>query len=268
MWASQCVKQNKKILEVNMANNKETALAVQESSGYLSLANTDFSSIVSEELDGLEVSFEKIKIPSGGAIVFEVPNEDGDVENVKEFSGVILHHHPISMYYKTKYTGGSNPPDCGSFDGKSGEGDPGGLCQTCPNNQYGTGENGAKACKNRQRIYILREGEIFPILLSLPTGSLKSFSKYLTLQLSKGRRPSQIVTRFSLKKATNNGGIQFSQMNFKFDRSLSAQEIPLVAALAEQVKAFACKAGFDAQTEAVDESIYVNPDTGEIVLPL
>ena len=34
---------------------------------------------------------------------------------VKEFSAVILYHHPVLQYYKEKYTGGSNPPDCGSF---------------------------------------------------------------------------------------------------------------------------------------------------------
>ena len=30
----------------------------------------------------------------------------------------ILYHHPIHSYYKDKFTGGSNPPDCGSMDGK------------------------------------------------------------------------------------------------------------------------------------------------------
>jgi hypothetical protein len=48
-----------------------------------------------------------------------------------------------------------------------------------------TGENGSKACKNRRRIYLLREGEAFPDLLSLPTGSLKPFTKYLQSQISK-----------------------------------------------------------------------------------
>ena len=79
----------------------------------------------------------------------------------------------IHKGYATKYTGGNQPPDCCSFDGVTGEGEPGGACRKCPLNQFGSGENGAKACKNRRRIYVLREGEIFPLLLSLPTGSLQ-----------------------------------------------------------------------------------------------
>lgn len=187
-----------------MANNKETALAkAQNTTGFMTLANADFGGMMADELEGLDLSFEKIKIPSAGSTVFEVPGEDDDTDTVKEFSAVILHHHTLNCYYKTKYTGGSNPPDCGSFDGIVGEGDPGGECKRCPLNQFGTGENGSKACKNRRRIYVLREGEVFPLLLSLPTGSLKEFTKFIKRLLSKGKKSNSVVTRFSLKKATN-----------------------------------------------------------------
>ena len=55
--------------------------------------------------------------------MFELPGDEADEpETVKEFSAVILYHHPVLQYYKEKYTGGSNPPDCGSFDGVTGEG--------------------------------------------------------------------------------------------------------------------------------------------------
>ena len=75
-----------------------------------------------------DMSFERIKIPSAGSTVFEVPGENpGEPDTVKEFSAVILYHHPLYAYYKTKYTGGNQPPDCGSFDGITGEGDPGGI---------------------------------------------------------------------------------------------------------------------------------------------
>ena len=135
---------------------------------------------MAEELNGLELTFEKVKIPSGGGIVYEVPGADGEPDTVKDFKAVILYHHPLNCYYKTKYTGGSNPPDCGSFDGIAGIGDPGGKCKTCPLNQYESADEGkGKACKNRRRIYILREGDVFPMLLSLPTGSLKVFTKYI-----------------------------------------------------------------------------------------
>jgi hypothetical protein len=137
-----------------LANTGTTALTAQNNS-FITLEDNGFAAMITDELNGLDVGFERIKIPSGGATMFEMPAEDGDETlSVKEFSGVVLHHHTLNAYYKNKYTGGSNPPDCGSFDGVTGEGDPGGNCAKCTNNQFGTGENGAKACKNRRRVYI------------------------------------------------------------------------------------------------------------------
>ena len=226
---------------------------------------------MAEELDGLDGGFERIKIPSAGSTVFEVPGENpNEPDAVKEFSAVILYHHPLFAYYKDKYTGGSNPPDCGSFDGVIGEGDPGGNCAKCPYNQFGSGENGSKACKNRRRIYVLREGEIFPLLLSLPTGSLKEFSRYIKRLLSKGKKSNSVVTRFSLKKAVNSGGIAYSQAQFAVDRNLTAEEYALVSKLSEQVKAYSKHIGYevDSGAEAAADELNVDPETGEVIQPL
>jgi len=252
-----------------MAKN-DKALEVQKS-GYLKLADFNMNEAMAEELDGLDGGFERIKIPSAGSTVFEVPGENpNEPDAVKEFSAVILYHHPLFAYYKDKYTGGSNPPDCGSFDGVIGEGDPGGNCAKCPYNQFGSGENGSKACKNRRRIYVLREGEIFPLLLSLPTGSLKEFSRYIKRLLSKGKKSNSVVTRFSLKKAVNSGGIAYSQAQFAVDRNLTAEEYALVSKLSEQVKAYSKHIGYevDSSAEAAADELNVDPETGEIIQPL
>jgi hypothetical protein len=235
--------------------NENNALVVQET-GFLALADTD-NGAMTEELDGLELQFERIKIPSGGGIVFEVPGEDGEPDTVKDFSAVILYHHPLNCYYSTKYTGGSNPPDCGSFDGVIGVGNPGGECKKCPLNQYESADEGkGKACKNRRRIYVLRAGEVFPMLLSLPTGSLKTFTKYLQSQISKKRSSNSIITKFSLKKATNAGGIAYSQAVFMFDRVLTPEEQSAIKMLTEQVKSYAVNVGF--------EDINIDSETGEV----
>jgi len=252
-----------------MAKN-DKALEVQKS-GYLQLADFNMNEAMAEELDGLDGGFERIKIPSAGSTVFEVPGENpNEPDAVKEFSAVILYHHPLFAYYKDKYTGGSNPPDCGSFDGVIGEGDPGGNCAKCPYNQFGSGENGSKACKNRRRIYVLREEEIFPLLLSLPTGSLKEFSRYIKRLLSKGKKSNSVVTRFSLKKAVNSGGIAYSQAQFAVDRNLTAEEYALVSKLSEQVKAYSKHIGYevDSGAEAAADELNVDPETGEVIQPL
>jgi len=274
-----------------------SGLAPAQPSGYLALAQTDFAAMVSEETDGLDLSFDKIKIPSAGSTVFEVPaagNLDGDdrtgddTDMVKEFSAVILHHHTLNCYYKTKYTGANNPPDCGSIDGITGtspsgdigsfggEGEPSGFCKTCPLNQFGTAEEGSgKACKNRRRIYVLREGEVFPLLLSLPTGSLKEFTRYIKRLLSKGRRANTVVTRFSLQKANSSTGVVYSQAQFAAVRTLTAEEQALINDMSAQVKAYSGRVAFEYEstdypdlTDHVAPGTYVDPDTGEVIEPI
>ena len=205
----------------------------------------DLGGLFAEELDGLTPSFERIKIPAGGGLSYEVPGDDPDSpDSVKEFKAVILYHHPINCYYKEDYTGGNNPPDCGSMDGHIGVDAETGECKSCAEcefNKFGSGKNGAKACKQKRRIYLLREGESLPTILSLPTGSLGEFSKYVMRLLSKGKKTVSVVTKFTLKKAQNSGGINYSQAVFAVDRNLTEEELKNVLPLAEQVKAMATK---------------------------
>ena len=59
-------------------------------------ASADLGEIFAEELDGLTPAFERIKIPAGGGLAYEVPGDDPDSpDSVKEFKAVILYHHPI-----------------------------------------------------------------------------------------------------------------------------------------------------------------------------
>lgn len=235
-----------------------------EQSGFMALADFDLSEAMAEELAGLEGGFERIKIPSAGSTVFEVPGDaPGEADAAKEFSAVILYHHPLFAFYHDTYTGGNNPPDCASFDGVQGEGDPGGVCAVCPYNQFGSAPGGGKACKNRRRIYVLREGEIFPLLLSLPTGSLRDFGKYIKHLLGRGRKSCAVVTRFSLKKATNAGGIVYSQAQFAMERVLSSDEFALVSALAEKVKEHSHRVAVQS-----DSAPNIDPETGEILEPM
>ncbi len=234
--------------------NEETkSIANIDSNGYLALKEFDFNSTVLEEMDGLNTVFERIKMPSGGTTLFQLPADDADEPSfVKEFSAVILYHHPIRAYFKTKFTGATNPPDCGSLDAVKGYGEPGGDCKNCIYNDFGTGDNGAKACKERQRLYLLQEGELFPILLSLPTGSLKEFSRYLMRLLTKGIKSNEVVTKFSLTTATNKGGIVYAKASFKIERKLTDDELQLISNIATQIKILSTRVGFeDAKTENI-----------------
>jgi hypothetical protein len=224
--------------------NKNELAVAGEKSGYLTV-NTDLGAIFAEELDGLKPTFDRIKIPGAGGTAWELPSDDPDSPDLaKEIKAVILYHHPIHSFYKEKYTGGNAAPDCGSLDGHTGiEAESGEIrgCADCPNNKFGSGENGAKACKQKRRIYILREGEVLPIILSLPTGSLSEFSKYIMRLLSKGQKSNAVVTKFTLKKAQNAGGISYSQVVCSAERTLTADEQTVIDNMTEQVKKLAGK---------------------------
>lgn len=241
--------------------------AVAGTGSFAPVSANDLNELMDEDLNGLKFSPDRIKIPAGGATTLEIPDSDSEdgTRSAKEIRGVILLHHPAYAYYKTKYAGGSNPPDCGSFDGKHGIGDPGGDCDDCPYNEFGSGEGKAKACKNRRLLYILPEGEIFPMTLSLPTGSLKPFTAFVKHQLTKGRKLSKIVTKITLKKAVNANGITFSQTAFSFERMLTKEEVEAVSALSVQAKEYAASLTLSALAE--DETV-VDEETGEIIEPL
>ena len=241
-----------------MGNNE-----IMNTNNYTALKDFNLAEALTSELGGMDISFDRVSIPAAGGQAFEVPGElPGETDMVKDFSGVILFHHPMFTYYRERFSGGNNAPDCGSYDGITGVGNPGGVCATCPLNQFGSGENGGKACKNKRRIYVLREGELIPILLVLPTGSMKEFSVYIKRLLAKGKKSNSVVTKFSLKKVTNASGIAYSQAQFAVDRVLTAEEMPFVQAMSDQVKSFATRVAYDdAPGEVID------PVTGEVYDP-
>ena len=231
-----------------------------ENQGYMALKSFDFKAVMAEEMDGLNTFFERIKMPSGETTLYQLPSETDEPEFVRAFSAVILYHHPIRAYFKSKFNGTANPPDCGSLDSITGIGNPGGDCKNCVLNEYNSGDNGSKACKERHRLYLLREGELFPILLSLPTGSLKELSRYLMRLLTKGIKSNEVVTKFTLVKATNKSGIVYAKACFQMERKLNAEELPLVTGFSEQIKMLSRNIGFD----DVDTSPAVMPSLEEV----
>lgn len=202
---------------------------------------------VSEEMDGLDFRFSYVKIPSGGQLAFELPGEtDDDVDYVKELKGVIVHHHPVNVYWEKEYTGGNEPPDCVSFDGHDGVGEPGGTCATCPLNQWGSGSAGSdgkshgKACANRRRVYFLRDGDAFPMLLSIPPTSLSRFSDFISRSvIQKNRRSNEFITKITLKKANSSDGIEYSQVAWSFLEDVDDVSKVALKKYTEDIKAIA-----------------------------
>jgi len=201
--------------------------------------------ILEENLDGIVPEFPRIKFPSGGGLAFEIPGEE---ETAVETTlvGVVVDQHRMNAYWSAKYDGTKNAPDCVSLDGKVGMARPdanvawkGGCqdCASCPLNQFGSAEDGrGKACKNMRRVAMLREGEILPILITIPPTSIKEWDAYIVGLTSKLKRPYGVVTKIKLKKATNSGGIEYSKGVFTKAGDLTPEETKHMQAYAAGLK--------------------------------
>lgn len=201
----------------------------------------DLAEAVAEEMDGLgPIPFDRVKIPSGGGLAFELPGETEDeTVSATELVGVILDHNPVNAYWAEKFSGGNEQPDCSSYDGKQGilrEAGEARSCDSCPYNRFGSAGAG-KACKNVHRLYILRENNPVPLLLSLPPTSLKYMRDYIGKRvLLKGLRCWQVLTKITLKKEKSRDGIQYSRAAFTFLDKLTPEQERAAAAMRDVVK--------------------------------
>ena len=209
--------------------------------------SAELSQMLTEELDGMgQVPFDAVKIPSGGGLAFELSGDDPDnPETVQTLTGVIVHHHPVNVYWERDFDGAGGLPDCSSPDGHHGFNAKTGEvldCASCPYNQFGSGRGNSKACKNTHRVYLLRENESLPILLTLPPTSLRAFKDYLAKRLiMKGKRSTDVITSIKLKKEKNADGITYSARTFSKAGDLTPDQIAAVKPVAAWVKGIAAR---------------------------
>ena len=194
-------------------------------------------------MDGLQLTMQRVKIPGGGNLQFEIRGDDPDNPDYeRKLVGVILYHHLANAYWPEGSEYDDNvPPFCQSFDGKQGYGEPGGVCAACAFNQFGSTANGSgKACKNMRQVYLLRSGEYLPLQLSLPPTSLRPFNDFMNLAFVARRRPSySAIVEIGLKRAES-GGYTYSVATFRKVRDLEGKGLAAVKSYAanfkEQVK--------------------------------
>lgn len=164
-----------------------------------------------DNMEGVEARLPRIKIIHQGQL-FEMPDE----EKVQSFTGIILDQCRANAWWKKSYDegGSGNPPDCFSPDGiapKFCELPQAESCAKCEKNEYETAEKGkGKACKNTKRVHILMDGQLLPLRLTLPPSNLRQIDTYISLLTSRAIPYQIAITEFTLAKAQNNDGIEFS----------------------------------------------------------
>ncbi len=121
--------------------NQNSDLMKQEKFMLPTMIEGDFSAEeLAEDADGLQMSFQRVKIPAGGTLQFEMPSDDPDNPDYeKNLVGVILHNHATCAYWPagSEYDDDTTPL-CSSVDGKVGIGTPGGACAACVMNRFGS----------------------------------------------------------------------------------------------------------------------------------
>lgn len=220
------------------------------------------------ELGG-NLRFDKVKIPSGGGLSFEIIDENGEAKPVSELVGVVLDHYPVNAYWEGKYTGENNPPDCSSTDNVTGvimvDGKSTGkrACADCPHNQWGSDPDGGKgkACKNMIRVYLVEEGSAFPVLLTLPPTSTGNWKDYMKRLAGKMKSVYGVITKVKLEKDKSEGGIMYSKATFsKFDE-LRSDEKQAIKSYAKQLKSSMRSVAIDAVEYNVEPG--AASDTGQ-----
>ena len=201
----------------------------------------DFTSDdLADDMDGLRFNFQRVKVPSGGALQFELPGDDPEnPEYARTIEGVILHNHAACAYWPEESESDEDAmPLCSSVDGKLGCGEPGGDCVTCALNRFGSGANGkGKACKNTRILYLLRDGEFMPIQITLPPTSIRPFSDFFNAVFATRRRGTcGSVVSIGLKRMSN-GKDDYSVSTFKKVSDFSGEQLAQAKAYAEGFKA-------------------------------
>lgn len=222
----------------------------------LQISPAELKVALQENLGGQKISafeLDRVKVPAGGGTTWEVPTLEG-TEDAKSITGVVIYFKNQNAYWQEKYDGQNNPPDCISNDGIIGIGNPGGSCADCALNQFGSDGKG-KACKNMRTLFILREGDILPLVLTLPPTSLKDARKYFLRLASKGVPYYGVITEFTLEKDKNENSIVYSKVKLSMKGRLDADTVRQLKAFQESLKPALDEVKVDADSYFPDDDV-------------
>jgi hypothetical protein len=196
----------------------------------------------------------QVKNPSGGALAFEVAAAGKKPEYLTEIIGIPLTIQPKRTLWADKSIGSGERPVCSSNDlvrGKLRVDDnkqldipdtilsiamPGageGKCANCHFNQWDTAIDAkgkptkGKRCSESRVVYLLRLGDVLPMKITIPSGSIGTFNAAVK---QFPVRTDQCVMKLSLSKEKSTSGVDFAQYRVEF---VSGLEPDAIASLQE-----------------------------------
>ena len=250
--------------------NKSLAI-IENTAAYLPTAEElqnvmdELGDIMSRKIFGV------VTIAGGGAGVFKVlePGAEEPTSGVQSIDCVILASHLINVRWGHDYGSREDGerPACRSMDGKTGvELETGEThdCDACPYNQF-TEDGGRKVCTNKRQLYIMREGDLLPVLFALPPSALKAYDSYRVQATLTLRTPmSALLTRITLKSKKSGNGTEYSSPVFTAIGKLPLEESKRMTAFARQIMEAAQRAGIEAE-DVSQEAQQPAPAGGQFV---
>ena len=250
--------------------NKSLAI-IENTAAYLPTAE-DLQNVMDELGDIMSRKiFGVVTIAGGGAGVFKVlePGAEEPTSGVQSIDCVILASHLINVRWGHDYGSREDGerPACRSMDGKTGvELETGEThdCDACPYNQF-TEDGGRKVCTNKRQLYIMREGDLLPVLFALPPSALKAYDSYRVQATLTLRTPmSALLTRITLKSKKSGNGTEYSSPVFTAIGKLPLEESKRMTDFARQIMEAAQRAGIEAE-DVSQEAQQPAPAGGQFV---
>lgn len=209
-------------------SENSTALATIDAKSYALIKQGDVAetmAILKENLEGDELTardLDRVKVPSGGGLAWEIPDVSGEPKVQQTFEGVIVCHRRARLYWAKSFdeSGGGTPPDCTSDDARTGvvqgteaPAGVGGDCARCPMSKFGSDPGGTgQACKEIKQLFVVLPGTMLPVVLSVPPTSLRNGKNYLQRLSSIAKPYYGVVTKFALARDKNDAGIEYSKV--------------------------------------------------------
>ena len=207
-----------------------------------SLPADRIGALVKENLGGTQLNVTDLQQfggTTGGATEWEVATGTG-TQTVKEVKGILIWHTTDPRaYYAGPYDPSQvTPPDCTSWDGVTGVGTPGGDCKTCEMNVFGSARDGkgkGKACREKHLLFLLREKDLIPCVISPPTTSLGAVQNFfLDLVNEHSCFYYEVECRFWLVAGMKNG-YKTAFLHGEVVRMLTEAEVGKIAAYREAI---------------------------------
>jgi len=185
----------------------------------------------------------RVPTPPAGGTTWVISSPSGD-ENAKALTGVLCFYSKCGVLWPSHDPVPGSMPVLRTWDCEVAEQvgpipadmlDVLEACRTgertfdwnhCGYNQWGSGKNGiGKRCREQRLLFILRQGALLPLLVTVQPGSLKNVVKFVkSLGLQSQVPYYRAVVELTLEKVANKGGQPYSRIVPRLVGVLSAED--------------------------------------------